>query len=268
MEPSSASQDAPTGAEGAPSAPPRPPQPKREPRPDRPPRPPRPDNRPPQRSDIRPPRHERSERLPLDPRELSDKAWQLFFGELREEGLALVDEADAERLSVRCFKLAETFLRTRHRRFSQPTIIVSGAPDDRRNEPRPAPPPRPEPVIPIEKRLPDDPSTLSKEQAEALIEEAQEVAESRSAQPTPGPEEPTAATPPVEPAQPAKAPLAPEAAAPTTEAPKEASVETPSPEATAAPAEPEPAPPPPAEASAEPVASAPAAEPPAAEKGA
>ncbi len=142
----------------------------------------------------------------MDPRELSEKAWQLFFGELREEGLALIDEADAERLSVRCFKLAETFLRTRHRRFAQPVLTVGG-PEDRRpdqREPRPAPAPRPAPVTPIEKRLPDDPSGLSKDQAEALIEEAQEVAEARAehtedveveARPEPVPSAPDAAAP-------------------------------------------------------------------------
>jgi len=116
----------------------------------------------------------------MDPRELSDKAWQLFFGELREEGLALIDETDAEKLSNRCFKLAEIFIRQRQRRLNQLASTGTTLAEDRRSvapEPRAPLPPRPKPEIPIEQRLPDDPAKLSKEETEALIEEAQEVAE-------------------------------------------------------------------------------------------
>ncbi|MFN0129338.1 MAG: hypothetical protein ACKV19_21950 [Verrucomicrobiales bacterium] len=159
----------------------------RVPRPDpRPPRHERPESRGPQ-GQGRPERFERPERLdrtPLDPRELSEKAWQLFFGELREEGLALIDETDAEKLSNRCFKLAEIFMRQRQRRINQLTSTGTTVTDDRRGfgpaELRPPPPPRPKPEIPIEQRLPDDPTRLSKEEAEALIEEAQEVAEKKA----------------------------------------------------------------------------------------
>lgn len=159
----------------------------RGPRPDpRPPRHERPESRVPQ-GHGRPERFERTERpdrTPLDPRELSEKAWQLFFGELREEGLALIDETDAEKLSNRCFKLAEIFMRQRQRRINQLTSTGTTVTDDRRGfgppELRTPPPPRPKPEIPIEQRLPDDPTKLSKEEAEALIEEAQEVAEKKA----------------------------------------------------------------------------------------
>jgi hypothetical protein len=107
----------------------------------------------------------------------------LFFGELREEGLALIDETDAEKLSNRCFKLAEIFMRQRQRRINQLASTGTTLHDDRRPappEPRTPPPPRPKPEIPIEQRLPDDPARLSKEETEALIEEAQEVAEKKA----------------------------------------------------------------------------------------
>ena len=114
----------------------------------------------------------------LDPNELSDMAWQLFFGELREEGLALVDDAEAEKLTNRCFKLTEIFLRTRQRRLNQlfggGTMMTE---ERQRDEARAPLPPKPKVEVPIEKRLPDDPSHLSKLETEALIEEAQEVAE-------------------------------------------------------------------------------------------
>jgi hypothetical protein len=155
-------------------------------------RPPRPDPRPPRherpdpRGHQRPERFERPERMdrsPLDTRELSEKAWQLFFGELREEGLALIDETDAEKLSNRCFKLAEIFMRQRQRRINQLASTGTTMHEERRPapvEPRPPLPPRPKPEVPIEQRLPDDPTKLSKEEAEALIEEAREVAEQKA----------------------------------------------------------------------------------------
>jgi hypothetical protein len=103
---------------------------------------------------------------------------------LREEGLALIDETDAEKLSNRCFKLAEIFMRQRQRRINQLTSTGTTVTDDRRvfgpPEPRTPLAPRPKPEVPIEQRLPDDPTKLSKEEAEALIEEAQEVAEKKA----------------------------------------------------------------------------------------
>jgi hypothetical protein len=127
----------------------------------------------------------------------------LFFGELREEGLALIDETDAEKLSNRCFKLAEIFMRQRQRRINQLASTGTTLHDDRRpapQEPRTPPPPRPKPEIPLEQRLPDDPAKLSKEETEALIEEAQEVAEKKAeaaaADPVPAePEVPAAGAP-------------------------------------------------------------------------
>jgi hypothetical protein len=122
-------------------------------------------------------------------------AWQLFFGELREEGLALIDDSDAEKLTNRCFKLAEVFLRTRQRRLNQLVGGGSMIVDERpRDETRTPPPPRPKPEVPIQQRLLDDPSRLSKLEAEALIEEAQEAAAAKppeataeeAAQPTAG----------------------------------------------------------------------------------
>jgi hypothetical protein len=108
----------------------------------------------------------------------------LFFGELREEGLALIDETDAEKLSNRCFKVAEIFMRQRQRRINQLSSTGTTLHEDRRPagppEPRLPLPPRPRPEIPIEQRLPDDPAKLSKEETEALIEEAQEVAEMKA----------------------------------------------------------------------------------------
>lgn len=106
---------------------------------------PRRDQRPHDRG-PRPNRHERSdrpdrwdrpppprpERMPLDLRELSDKAWLLFSAELREEGVTFVDDVDAEKLTNRCFKLAEIFVRHRQRRLSQGS---GGAfPEDRRRD--------------------------------------------------------------------------------------------------------------------------------------
>jgi len=110
----------------------------------------------PERSDRweRPP-PPRQDRMPLDVREISDKAWQLFAAELREEGVTFVDDGDAEKLTNRCFKLAEIFVRHRQRRTSQ----HSGAPfpeDRRREEVRP---PQVRPTdgdLPQEDRHPDE----------------------------------------------------------------------------------------------------------------
>lgn len=208
----------PSGEPSAPSGPRREPreprEPRRDPRDQRPgeraarpdPRPPR-HERPDPRGHQRPERFERPERIdrtPLDTRELSEKAWQLFFGELREEGLALIDETDAEKLSNRCFKLAEIFMRQRQRRLNQLAGTGTTLHEERRPappEPRAPQPPRPKPQVPIEQRLPDDPTKLSKEEAEALIEEAREVAEQQaeaaSAESAAAPADPTT---PVEPA--------------------------------------------------------------------
>lgn len=91
----------------------------------------------PERSDRwdRPP-PPRPERAPLDAREISEKAWQLFASELREEGVTFVDDGDAEKLTNRCFKLAEIFIRHRQRRAGQPSG-PSFPEDRRRDEPRP-----------------------------------------------------------------------------------------------------------------------------------
>ncbi|MGI8601392.1 MAG: hypothetical protein ACR2OZ_00160 [Verrucomicrobiales bacterium] len=135
------------------------------------------------------PRHEREQRYghrdqrpepsqhrverQLDGRELSDRAWQLFAGELREEGIELVDDSEAEKLSNRCFRLAEIFLRTRQRRLNQ--LQQGGGYEDRRREEwrpqqkreeRPVPAPRP----------PEEREQVSREQAEAVIEQAHEQA--------------------------------------------------------------------------------------------
>jgi hypothetical protein len=136
----------------------------------------------------------------------------LFFGELREEGLALIDETDAEKLSNRCFKLAEIFMRQRQRRINQLASTGTTLNDERRPpvpEPRAPLPPRPKPEIPIEQRLPDDPAKLSKEETEALIEEAQEVAEQKAEAATAEP----AGEPPVAAPDTAEAPPAEETAA-------------------------------------------------------
>lgn len=78
----------------------------------------------------------RPERPSFDLRELSDKAWQLFSAELREEGVTFVDDTDAEKLTNRCFKLAEVFIRQRQRRLS--SAPGSSSPEERRrDEPRP-----------------------------------------------------------------------------------------------------------------------------------
>lgn len=77
----------------------------------------------------------RPERPQFDLRELSDKAWQLFSAELREEGVTFVDDTDAEKLTNRCFRLAEIFIRQRQRRLSSATG-QSSPEDRRRDEPR------------------------------------------------------------------------------------------------------------------------------------
>jgi len=139
---------------------------------------------------------------------------------LREEGLALIDETDAEKLSNRCFKLAEIFMRQRQRRINQLASTGTTLHDDRRPaapEPRTPPPPRPKPEVPIEQRLPDDPAKLSKEETEALIEEAQEVAEQKA-------EAAAAESVPAEPEAPAPAAVAgaPDLAAESAAAPSDA----------------------------------------------
>ena len=95
---------------------PRPNRPERSERPDRWDRPPAP----------------RPERPSFDLRELSDKAWQLFSAELREEGVTFVDDTDAEKLTNRCFKLAEIFIRQRQRRLS--SVSGSSLPEERRRD--------------------------------------------------------------------------------------------------------------------------------------
>ena len=95
---------------------PRPNRPERSDRPDRWDRPPAP----------------RPERPSFDLRELSDKAWQLFSAELREEGVTFVDDTDAEKLTNRCFKLAEIFIRQRQRRLS--SVSGSSLPEERRRD--------------------------------------------------------------------------------------------------------------------------------------
>ena len=98
---------------------------------DRGPRPNRPERS--ERSDRwdRPPAP-RPERPSFDLRELSDKAWQLFSAELREEGVTFVDDTDAEKLTNRCFKLAEIFIRQRQRRLS--SVSGSSLPEERRRD--------------------------------------------------------------------------------------------------------------------------------------
>lgn len=74
----------------------------------------------------------RPERSSFDLREVSDKAWQLFSAELREEGVTFVDDTDAEKLTNRCFKLAEIFIRQRQRRLS--SVSGSSLPEERRRD--------------------------------------------------------------------------------------------------------------------------------------
>jgi hypothetical protein len=156
--------------------------------------PPRPnDAEPPQRSRVMPPRpfhrpeptrDSRPERSPpprgdryLDVRELSEKAWQLFAGELREEGIELIDEHDAERLTSRCFRLAEVFMRTRARRINQLQHSGTMAGEERRREEHKAKPHQPDrPAATRPQRVPDERSEISREQAEAIIEEARAAA--------------------------------------------------------------------------------------------
>jgi hypothetical protein len=112
----------------------------------------------------------------LDIRELSEKAWQLFAGELREEGIELIDEHEAERLTSRCFRLAEVFMRTRARRINQLQHSGTTAADDRRREeqkPKPQPIERPPART---DRVPGERAEVSREQAEAIIEEARAAA--------------------------------------------------------------------------------------------
>jgi hypothetical protein len=100
--------------------------------------------------------------MPLDAREISDKAWQLFAAELREEGVTFVDDADAEKLTNRCFKLAEIFVRHRQRRVSQ----NPGAPfpeDRRREESRPPQSRPPNREFPQDERAPDEDGDLPQE---------------------------------------------------------------------------------------------------------
>jgi hypothetical protein len=151
--------------------------PARENRPDREPRPVRDaksgrGTRHDQRPEARQPRPDRM----IDARELSEKAWQLFAGEVREEGIELINDSDAEKLTHRCLRLAEIFLRTRQRRITQIQQGISSPPDDRRRDESRSPSHRPERPPPAVTRIPDDPEEVSREQAEALIERAHEAA--------------------------------------------------------------------------------------------
>jgi hypothetical protein len=112
----------------------------------------------------------------IDFRELSEKAWQLFAGELREEGIELINDGDAEKLTHRCLRLAEIFLRTRQRRITQLQQGTGSPPEERRRDEPRSQPHRPERPPPSTTRIPGEPEEVSREQAEALIERAHEAA--------------------------------------------------------------------------------------------